>query len=71
MFFVVNHLRHQDKVELAEFSPDGRRIVTVSSDDAVRVWDIVQVLPPALSIADYLEFASGYRLTVTSRFDLG
>ncbi|HAB19257.1 MAG TPA: hypothetical protein DCE44_22870 [Verrucomicrobiales bacterium] len=32
-------LRHQGYVEVAEFSPDGKRIVTASADGIGRVWD--------------------------------
>src|SRR5215831_5052792 len=33
-------MRHQDVVPAANFSQDGRRIVTASSDKTARVWDV-------------------------------
>ena len=32
-------MRHEDRVNAASFSPDGRRIVTASWDKTARVWD--------------------------------
>ena len=32
-------LEHNDEVVFSQFSPDGKRIVTVSEDHTVRVWD--------------------------------
>jgi WD40 repeat protein len=32
-------LAHRDEVESAEFSPDGRRVVTASKDHSARIWD--------------------------------
>jgi WD40 repeat protein/serine/threonine protein kinase len=32
-------LRHQDAVNFAQFSPDGKRIVTASLDFTARIWD--------------------------------
>jgi WD40 repeat protein len=32
-------LRHQGQVNSAVFSPDGRRVVTASSDNTARVWE--------------------------------
>jgi WD40 repeat protein len=36
---VTGPLEHQDEVNSAAFSPDGRRVVTASKDHAARVWD--------------------------------
>jgi len=33
-------MRHQDVVPAANFSQDGRRIVTASSDKTARLWDV-------------------------------
>src|SRR5262249_25542806 len=35
----TDSLRHQGEVWTASFSPDGRRIVTASSDNTAQVWD--------------------------------
>jgi WD40 repeat protein len=32
-------MRHSDKVESAQFSPDGQRVITVAKDQTVRLWD--------------------------------
>jgi hypothetical protein len=32
-------MHHEDSVNAASFSPDGRRIVTASQDETARVWD--------------------------------
>ena len=41
--------RHEQEVEYATFSPDGRRVVTASRDHTARVWDAVTgeaITPP-------------------------
>ncbi len=38
-------MRHGDRVHSAAFSPDGRLLVTASSDETARVWDAVTGLP--------------------------
>ena len=35
------------KVNFAEFSPDGSRVVTASDDDTARVWDVSRARRPA------------------------
>src|SRR5260370_40475510 len=40
---------HEQEVEYAAFSPDGRRVVTASKDHTARVWDAVTgaaITPP-------------------------
>ena len=32
-------VEHDDVVDSAEFSPDGKRIITASWDDTARLWD--------------------------------
>jgi WD domain, G-beta repeat len=41
---------HTDSVELAEFSPDGRRIVTASADNTARLWDTEGTKPFAILV---------------------
>jgi WD40 repeat protein len=36
---LLMQLQHQDKVHTASFSPDGKYILTASSDDTARIWD--------------------------------
>jgi len=31
---------HTDRVQSAAFSPDGKRVVTASSDNTARLWDV-------------------------------
>jgi WD40 repeat protein len=37
--------RHEEAITYAEFSPDGRRVVTTSGDQTARVWDAASGLP--------------------------
>ena len=32
-------MKHDGELYLAQFSPDGRRVVTASADNTARVWD--------------------------------
>jgi WD40 repeat protein len=34
-------LKHRGRVNCAEFSPDGQRVVTASGDGTARLWDAV------------------------------
>jgi len=38
---VCEPLHHNGAVKVAQFSPDGKRVITASDDRAVRVWDAV------------------------------
>jgi tetratricopeptide (TPR) repeat protein len=53
-------LRHQGPVRNAAFSPDGRRVVTVSEDGTARVWDAGtgEAVTPALKHAGGVSRAS-------------
>ena len=56
-------LPHGDKVTSAAFSPDGRRVVTASSDHTAREWDVLFTGPggeDAEILALAAEFTSGH-----------
>src|SRR5207247_174581 len=42
---VTPPLRHSRPVARAAFSRDGRRVITASSDQTVRIWDLVTASP--------------------------
>ena len=44
---------HNAENRRAEFSPDGRRLLTASFDGTVKVWDLVSLRPP-LPAPDWL-----------------
>jgi len=48
-------LQHQDLVEEAAFSPDGRRVVTASADYSAQVWDA----ETGAALTDALRFGAG------------
>jgi tetratricopeptide (TPR) repeat protein len=64
---------HHDPVSSASFSPDGRRIVTASSDETARVWDAEsgQPITPPLKHEDVVSHAGfspdGRRVVTASR----
>jgi len=67
-------LRHADNVLHATFSPDGKRIATVSLDRTGRIWDADTGAPvaPPLQHADrlwFVRFAPDGRLAVTTCYD--
>lgn len=37
---LLAELRHEGDIDAAEFSPDGKRILTASRDETARIWDI-------------------------------
>jgi serine/threonine protein kinase/WD40 repeat protein/tetratricopeptide (TPR) repeat protein len=53
-------LQHERAVTQTEFSPDGRLVLTVSGDNAVRIWDPVQgkLAYPALRHGEGLAWAA-------------
>jgi WD40 repeat protein len=42
---VISPLGHQGTVSWASFGPDGRTVLTASSDHTVRLWEIVKLVP--------------------------
>ncbi len=56
---VTPPLPHHNAIVHAEFSPDGRRVVTASMDQTARVWDAATGAPisPSLTHASGIEFA--------------
>jgi WD40 repeat protein len=54
--------RHTDTVRRAAFSPDGKRVVTASSDNTARLWDADRRRVLA-SLADGGGLAVGFRLS--------
>src|SRR5439155_510074 len=65
---------HEQEVEHAAFSPDGRRVVTASKDHTAQVWDAAtgQRVGPALKHAaavKYAAFSPDGRLVVTASDD--
>ena len=52
---------HIDAVLSASFSPDGKRIVSASADNTLRIWDVATGKPigsPMYGHTDYVRFAS-------------
>ena len=67
-------LRHEDWVMAAQFSPDGKRIVTASADHTARVWDAQtgQPLTEPLKHADQVtaaQFSPDGKRIVTASAD--
>jgi WD40 repeat protein/energy-coupling factor transporter ATP-binding protein EcfA2 len=44
---------HDGPVYLAQFSPDGRYVVTASADKTARVWDLKQAHPTSIALAGH------------------
>jgi predicted Zn-dependent protease len=55
-------LKHTDFVYSAEFSPDGRRILTASGDTTARVWDLPTDARPAADLRRLAQYLAGYRI---------
>ncbi|MBI4325770.1 MAG: protein kinase [Chloroflexi bacterium] len=67
-------LRHELMVHSANFSPDGRYVVTGSADHTARVWDAVTgqpISPPLLhdNYVGHAEFTSDGQRVVTTSWD--
>ncbi len=70
----VPPMRHEGEVWSAVFSPDGRRVVTVSQDGAARLWDAASGAPVGTPIrhevaVDSAAFSPDGRLVVTASGD--
>jgi WD40 repeat protein/serine/threonine protein kinase len=69
-------LAHRDELLTATFSPDGRKLITTSSDQTARIWDIAsgQMLTPPLVHPDGVSvaaFSPDGRRVVTADFKGG
>ena len=42
---LTGSMRHNDGINSAQFSPDGKRVVTASNDKTARVWDVISGKP--------------------------
>jgi hypothetical protein len=66
---------HTGPVYFAQFSPDGRRVVTASADNTARVWDLGQQRPTSITLAGHedavytAEFDHDGRHVVTASLD--
>jgi WD40 repeat protein/tetratricopeptide (TPR) repeat protein/energy-coupling factor transporter ATP-binding protein EcfA2 len=76
---LVHILSHEGPINVAEFSPDGRRVVTASVDGTARIWDIhsgreLQRLKHTMSTSDHASvrhasFSPDGRYVVTAGTD--
>jgi WD40 repeat protein len=65
---------HADDVNIAGFSPDGRRIVTASHDKTARIWNVadgrqLHVLKGHMASISKVSFSSNGKYIVTASFD--
>ncbi|MGA1839684.1 MAG: hypothetical protein ACMUIU_03580 [bacterium] len=65
---------HTDDVNIVRFSPDGRRIVTVSHDKTIRIWNVadgkqIHVLKGHTAFISTLAFSGDGKHIVTASFD--
>ncbi len=53
-------MKHEDYVNHAAFSPDGRRVLTASGDNTARVWDAAtgQPITPPMKHEDNVSHAA-------------
>jgi WD40 repeat protein len=58
-------LAHGDRVESATFSPDGRRVLTVSKDRTARVWDVSEDPRPVSDLLRLVQLLSSHRIDDT------
>lgn len=61
-------LRHQDKVWHAEFSPDGRQILTASSDGSARLWPLTPIDWPVTDLQLLAQTLAGRQIDQTGSF---
>lgn len=67
-------IKHKAEINLAAFSPDGKRIVTASSDGTAQVWDVrsgttmTEPLTHSNSVV-FAEFSPNGRRIVTASYD--
>jgi len=71
----IREFKHGDSVLSAQFSPDGKRIVTASGDRTARVWDaqsglpLTEPLPLKYGPGPSLQFSPDGKRIVTAGFD--
>jgi WD40 repeat protein len=61
-------LQHRTMVYYAEFSPDGRRVVTACDDGTARVWEFESNLWPVEDLRLLAQLLSGRTIDATGGF---